>query len=131
MKLKPMGSRVLVRRTSAQEKSEGGIFIPESAQEKSQEAEVIAIGTGGKDEDGNEIIFNVKEGDRVLISKYGGTEVKLEGEEVVILKQKDILAVVAAQLLRPGQRRWWFHRRSHRRSSRPLRGQKTSASQGA
>lgn len=92
--LRPLGSRLLVRRLDAEEKSAGGIIIPDTAKEKAQEAEVVALGTGGKDEDGNPIIFNVKEGDRVLLSKYGGTEVKLNGEQYVVLKQDEVLAVV-------------------------------------
>jgi chaperonin GroES len=92
-KIKPLGARVLVRRLEAEEKSAGGIIIPDAAKEKPQEAEVLELGTGGKDEDGNAIVFHVKKGDRVLISKYGGTEVKLNGDPVVILKQDEILAI--------------------------------------
>ncbi|RFC48360.1 MAG: chaperonin GroES [Verrucomicrobia bacterium] len=92
-KIKPLGARVLVRRLDAEEKSAGGIIIPDAAKEKPQEAEVLELGTGGKDEEGNEIVFHVKKGDRVLISKYGGTEVKLNGDPVVILKQDEILAI--------------------------------------
>jgi chaperonin GroES len=92
-KIKPLGARVLVRRLDAEEKSAGGIIIPDAAKEKPQEAEVLELGTGGKDEEGNEIVFHVTKGDRVLISKYGGTEVKLNGDPVVILKQDEILAI--------------------------------------
>jgi chaperonin GroES len=92
-KIKPLGARVLVRRLEAEEKSAGGIIIPDAAKEKPQEAEVVELGTGGKDDEGNEIVFHVKKGDRVLISKYGGTEVKLNGDPVVILKQDEILAI--------------------------------------
>jgi len=91
--IKPLGARVLVRRLEAEEKSAGGIIIPDAAKEKPQEAEVLETGTGGKDEEGHEIVFHVKKGDRVLISKYGGTEVKLNGDPVVILKQDEILAI--------------------------------------
>jgi chaperonin GroES len=92
-KIKPLGARVLVKRLEAEEKSSGGIIIPDAAKEKPQEAEVIELGTGGKDDEGNAIVFHVKKGDRVLISKYGGTEVKLNGDPVVILKQDEILAI--------------------------------------
>jgi len=92
-KIKPLGARVLVKRLEAEEKSSGGIIIPDAAKEKPQEAEVVELGTGGKDDEGNEIVFHVKKGDRVLISKYGGTEVKLNGDPVVILKQDEILAI--------------------------------------
>jgi chaperonin GroES len=92
--IKPLGDRVLVKRLAEEEKSAGGIIIPDTAKEKPQEAEVVALGTGGKDDDGNEITFDVKIGDKVLISKYGGTEVKLDGVEMLILKQGDILGVV-------------------------------------
>lgn len=92
-KIKPLGARVLVRRLEAEEKSAGGIIIPDAAKEKPQEAEVLELGTGGKDEEGNPIVFHVKKGDRVLISKYGGTEVKLNGDPVLIIKQDEILAI--------------------------------------
>jgi chaperonin GroES len=92
-KIKPLGARVLVKRLEAEEKSSGGIIIPDAAKEKPQEAEVLELGTGGKDDEGNAIVFHVKKGDRVLISKYGGTEVKLNGDPVVILKQDEILAI--------------------------------------
>jgi chaperonin GroES len=92
-KIKPLGARVLVKRLEAEEKSTGGIIIPDAAKEKPQEAEVLELGTGGKDDEGNAIVFHVKKGDRVLISKYGGTEVKLNGDPVVILKQDEILAI--------------------------------------
>ncbi len=93
-KIKPIGQRVLVRRVEAEEKSAGGIVLPDTAKEKPQEAEVVELGTGGKDEDGKTIEFNVKKGDRVLISKYGGTEVKLNGEDVLIINENDILGIV-------------------------------------
>jgi chaperonin GroES len=92
--IKPLGSRVLVKRVESEEKSAGGIFLPDTAKEKPQEAEVVALGTGGRDDDGKIIEFNVKKGDRVLISKYGGTEVKLDGVEYLILQESDILGVL-------------------------------------
>ncbi len=93
--IKPLGQRVLVKRLEADAISAGGIVLPDTAKEKPQEAEVIALGTGGKDEDGKDIEFSVAVGDKVLISKYGGTEVKLDGEEVLILSESDILGIVS------------------------------------
>ncbi len=93
--IKPLGQRVLVKRLEADTVSAGGIVLPDTAKEKPQEAEVLALGTGGFDENGKEITFSVKVGDKVLISKYGGTEVKLDGEEVLILSESDILGIVA------------------------------------
>lgn len=93
-KVKPVGQRVLVRRLDAEEKSAGGIVLPDTAKEKPQEAEVLELGTGGKDEDGKPIEFTVKKGDIVLISKYGGTEIKLNGQDVLILSESDILGIV-------------------------------------
>ena len=93
--IKPLGQRVLVKRLEADAISAGGIVLPDTAKEKPQEAEVIALGTGGKDENGKDIEFSVAVGDKVLISKYGGTEVKLDGEEVLILSESDILGIVS------------------------------------
>ena len=90
----PLGARVLVKRIDAEETTAGGIVLPDSAKEKPQEAEVVSLGTGGKDEDGKTIEFNVKAGDRILISKYGGTEVKVGGEDMLILSESDILGIV-------------------------------------
>ncbi|MDP0492215.1 MAG: co-chaperone GroES [Verrucomicrobiota bacterium JB023] len=92
--VKPLGARVLVKRLEAEEVSAGGIVLPDSAKEKPQEAEVVSLGTGGKDDNGNDIEFHVKVGDKVLISKYGGTDVKVNGEDLLILSQSDILGVV-------------------------------------
>ncbi len=93
--IKPIGQRVLVKRLEADAISAGGIVLPDTAKEKPQEAEVLALGTGGKDEHGKDIEFSVAVGDKVLISKYGGTEVKLDGEEVLILSESDILGIVS------------------------------------
>ena len=92
--IKPLGARVLVKRLEAEEVSAGGIVLPDSAKEKPQEAEVVSLGTGGKDDNGNDITFTVKAGDKVLISKYGGTDVKVNGEDLLILSESDILGVV-------------------------------------
>jgi chaperonin GroES len=92
--IKPLGQRVLVKRLEADAISAGGIVLPDTAKEKPQEAEVISLGTGGKDDKGVLIEFTVKVGDKVLISKYGGTEVKLDGQEVLIINEADILGIV-------------------------------------
>ncbi len=93
--IKPIGDRVLVQRLEEKEqKTGGGIIIPDSAKEKPQEAKVVALGTGKRDEKGEKIAFEVKAGDKVLISKYGGTEVKVEGEEYLIIREDDILGIV-------------------------------------
>jgi len=92
--IKPLGARVLVKRLEVDEISAGGIVLPDSAKEKPQEAEVVSLGTGGKDEKGEAIEFTVKVGDTVLISKYGGTDVKVNGEDLLILSESDILGVL-------------------------------------
>lgn len=92
--IKPLGQRVLVKRLDAEEVSAGGIVLPDTAQEKPQEAEVVSLGTGGKDDNGNDIKFSVKKGDKVLISKYGGTDVKVDGEDLLIISESDILGVI-------------------------------------
>jgi chaperonin GroES len=94
MKIKPLGERVLVEPVKAGEVEQGGIIIPDSAREKPQEGKVVALGTGKLDESGKVIPFNVKEGDLVLMPKYGGTEVKLNGKEYQIMREEDILAVI-------------------------------------
>ncbi len=92
--LKPLGDRILVEAAEEKEVKKGGIIIPDSAKEKPTEAIVIALGTGKTDDKGNKVPFEVKKGDRILISKYGGTEVKVEGKEYKILSSDDILAVI-------------------------------------
>lgn len=94
MKFQPLGDRVLVKPIKEDQQSVGGIIIPDSAKEKPQQGNVEAIGTGGKDSNGNDIVFNVKAGDTVLLPKYGGTEIKLDGETFQILRQDDILGVL-------------------------------------
>jgi len=93
-KIKPLGDRVLVKHIEEGEQVRGGIIIPDSAKEKPQEAEVIALGSGRKDESGNAQPFEVKVGDRVLISKYGGTEVKIEEQTYLLLREDDILGII-------------------------------------
>ena len=90
----PLGDRVLVKFVDEDEQVKGGIIIPDSAKEKPQEAEVIALGTGKKADDGNAVDFQVKVGDRILISKYGGTEVKFDEEIYHLLREDDILGIV-------------------------------------
>lgn len=92
--IQPLGQRVLVKRLEAEEISAGGIVLPDSAKEKPQEAEVVALGTGGKDENGNDFAFTVAAGDKVLISKYGGTDVKVEGDDLLLLSESDILGII-------------------------------------
>jgi chaperonin GroES len=95
LKFRPLHDRVVVRRIAADEKTKGGIIIPDTAKEKPQEGEVIAVGPGGRDEAGKLIPIDVKSGDRVLFGKWSGTEVKLDGEELLIMKESDIMGVVA------------------------------------
>jgi chaperonin GroES len=95
MKFRPLHDRVVVKRIDADEKSKGGIIIPDTAKEKPQEGEVVAVGPGGRDESGKLIAIDVKAGDRVLFGKWSGTEVKLDGEELLIMKESDIMGVIA------------------------------------
>ena len=92
--IRPLADRVLVKPLEAEEKSKGGIIIPDAAKEKPQEAEVVSLGTGKRDDDGKLIEFTVKVGDKVLISKYGGTEVKVEGDTYLIMREDDILGII-------------------------------------
>ena len=95
-KFRPLHDRVLVRRVKEEEKTKGGIIIPDTAQEKPQEGEIIAVGPGGRDEAGKLIELDVKVGDRVLFGKWSGTEVKIDGEELLIMKESDVLGVIDA-----------------------------------
>jgi chaperonin GroES len=94
MKVKPLGDRVLVQPKKDAEMSKGGIIIPDTAKEKPQEGKVIAVGTGKRDEDGKLLPFNVKVGDKVLMPKYGGTEIKLDDVEYSIIREEDILGIL-------------------------------------
>ncbi len=94
MAIKPIGQRVLLKRVEAETISAGGIVLVDSAQEKPQEALVIALGTGGKNEDGSAFEFSVSVNDKVLISKYGGTEVKVDGDDHLIVTESDILGII-------------------------------------
>ena len=95
MKFRPLHDRVVVKRIEAEEKSAGGIIIPDTAKEKPQQGEVIAVGPGGRDETGKLIPIDVKTGDRVLFAKWSGTEVKIHGVEYLIMKESDIMGVLA------------------------------------
>ena len=94
-KFRPLHDRVVVKRVEAEEKSKGGIIIPDTAKEKPQQGEVAAVGPGGRDENGKLITMDVKAGDRVLFGKWSGTEVKLDGDELLIMKESDIMGVIA------------------------------------
>ena len=94
MKIRPLGDRILVKRVEEEEKSAGGIIIPDSAKEKPQEGKVVAVGKGKITDDGKVIALEIKEGDRVLFGKYSGTEVKLDGEEHLIMREDDILGII-------------------------------------
>ena len=94
MKFRPLHDRVVVRRIDAEEKTKGGIIIPDTAKEKPQEGEVVAVGPGRVTEDGKRIALDVKKGDRVLIGKYSGTDVKIDGTEYVILREDDVLGII-------------------------------------
>jgi chaperonin GroES len=95
MAFRPLGDRVLVKRVEEESKTKGGIIIPDTAKEKPQEGEVVAVGPGARDEDGDYIAMDLKAGDRILFGKWSGTEVKLEGEDLIIMKESDVLGVLA------------------------------------
>ena len=94
MKIRPLHDRVLVRRIEGEEKTSGGIIIPDTAQEKPMEGEVLAVGGGARGDDGKVHPLDVKAGDRILFGKWSGTEVKVDGEELVIMKESDIMGVI-------------------------------------
>ena len=94
MAFRPLGDRVLVRRIEEEEKTKGGIIIPDTAKEKPQEGEVVAAGTGAKAEDGKITPLDVKAGDRILFGKWSGTEVKVDGQDLLIMKESDILGII-------------------------------------
>ena len=96
MKIRPLNDRILVKRLEGEEKTAGGIIIPDSAKEKPAEGEIIAIGPGKMNDKGERVAVDVKVGDRVLFSKYGGTDVKYDGEDYLIMREDDILGVVEA-----------------------------------
>jgi chaperonin GroES len=95
LKFRPLHDRVVVKRIEADERSKGGIIIPDTVKEKPQEGEVVAVGPGGRDENGKLITMDLKAGDRVLFGKWSGTEVKLDGDELLIMKESDVMGVIA------------------------------------
>jgi chaperonin GroES len=94
MKVRPLHDKILVKRLSGEERTKGGIIIPETAKEKPAEGEVIAVGRGKKNDDGKIIELDVKKGDRILFTKYSGNEIKIDGEEHLILREEEILAII-------------------------------------
>jgi len=94
MKFRPLADRIVVKRIDAEEKTSGGIIIPDTAKEKPQEGEVLAVGPGARDESGKLIALDVKVGDRVLFGKWSGTEVKLDGEDLLIMKESDVMGII-------------------------------------
>ena len=98
MKFRPLHDRVVVRRLEGEEKTKGGIIIPDTAKEKPQEGEVVAVGPGARDEAGNVVAIDLSAGDRVLFGKWSGSEVKIDGEELLIMKESDIMGVIEQSL---------------------------------
>ena len=94
MKLRPLQDRILVKRVAEEEKTKGGIIIPDTAKEKPAEGKVVEVGKGKVDESGKRIALEVKKGDRILFGKYSGTEVKIEGEEYLIMREEDVLGII-------------------------------------
>ena len=97
MKFRPLHDRILVRRIESDERTKGGIIIPDTAKEKPQEGEVIAVGPGARNEQGEIVALDVKVGDRVLFGKWSGTEIKLDGEDLLIMKESDIMGVLESE----------------------------------
>src|SRR5579871_116120 len=97
MKFRPLHDRVVVRRLESEEKTKGGIIIPDSAKEKPQEGEIIAVGSGARDESGKLVPLDVNAGDRILFGKWSGTEVKIDGEDLLIMKESDIMGIIEGQ----------------------------------
>ena len=96
MAFRPLGDRVLIKRVEEESKTKGGIIIPDTAKEKPQEGEVISVGAGARDETGKRIEMDLKAGDRILFGKWSGTEVKIDGDDLIIMKESDVLGIVAA-----------------------------------
>ena len=95
MAFRPLGDRVLVKRVEEESKTKGGIIIPDTAKEKPQEGEVISVGPGARDDSGKVVALELKSGDRILFGKWSGTEVKIDGEDLIIMKESDVLGVVS------------------------------------
>lgn len=94
MKIRPLNDRVIVKRVEEDQKTAGGIIIPDTAKEKPQEGEVVAVGPGKRDEDGKRIAMEIKKGDRILFGKYAGSEIKIDGEEHIFMREDDILGIL-------------------------------------
>jgi chaperonin GroES len=94
LNFRPLHDRVVVRRVESEEKTKGGIIIPDTAKEKPQEGEIVAVGPGARDDDGDLIALDVKVGDRILFGKWSGTEIKLNGEDLLIMKESDIMGII-------------------------------------
>jgi len=94
MKIRPLNDRVIVKRVEEEQKTAGGIIIPDTAKEKPQEGEVVAVGPGKRDDDGKRIALEIKAGDRILFGKYAGSEIKIDGEEHIFMREDDILAIL-------------------------------------
>jgi chaperonin GroES len=94
MNFRPLGDRVLVKRVEEESRTKGGIIIPDTAKEKPQEGEVVSVGPGARDEDGKRVELDVKAGDRILFGKWSGTEVKVDGEDLIIMKESDVLGIL-------------------------------------
>ena len=97
MSFRPLHDRVVIRRVNQEEKSRGGIIIPDTAKEKPMEGEIVAVGPGARDETGKLVPLDVKDGDRILFGKWSGTEVKLDGEDLLIMKESDIMGIIEGQ----------------------------------
>jgi chaperonin GroES len=100
---RPLGDRVLVKRVKEEEKSKGGIIIPDTAKEKPQEGEVVAVGPGARDEDGERIKMDLEVGDRILFGKWSGTEVTIDGDELLIMKESDVMGVLEGKAAKKGK----------------------------
>ena len=98
MKFRPLHDRVVVRRIESEDKTAGGIIIPDTAKEKPQEGEIVAVGPGGRDESGKLLPIDLKVGDRILFGKWSGTEVKIDGEELLIMKESDVMGVIEGKV---------------------------------
>ena len=98
MSLRPLHDRILVRRVESEERTKGGIIIPDTAKEKPQEGEVVAVGSGARNEAGQIQALDVKAGDRILFGKWSGTEIKINGEDLLIMKESDVLGIIEAQV---------------------------------
>jgi len=97
MKFRPLHDRVLVRRLEGETKTAGGVIIPDTAQEKPQEGEIVAVGSGARSEDGKITPLDVKKGDKILFGKWSGTEVKIDGEELIIMKESDVMGIISGK----------------------------------